>query len=65
MNQDTLLAQEDVVTSPCINVCKMNGITGLCEGCARSLEEIASWSAYSGAEKRVVLALLPTRKQAP
>ena len=51
------------VASPCVNVCKMNEATGLCEGCQRTLEEIASWSAYSPAEKRAVLALLPARRQ--
>jgi uncharacterized protein len=54
---------EQVVASPCINICKMNAATGLCEGCQRSIDEIASWSAYSAAQKRAVLALLPTRKQ--
>ena len=57
-----LRAQDEDVASPCVNVCRMDATSGYCEGCRRSLEEIASWSAYSPAEKRAVLAQLPVRK---
>ena len=63
MSQAANAIDEEVITSPCINVCKMNPATGRCEGCQRTLEEIASWSVYSPAEKRAVLALLPARNQ--
>jgi uncharacterized protein len=56
-------AQEAEIASPCINVCRMDEAGGYCEGCGRSLEEIACWSAYSPAEKRAVLAQLPERKK--
>jgi len=39
----------------------MNPDSGLCEGCLRTLDEIAGWSAMSDAEKRAVLAQLPAR----
>ena len=65
MNQVTLTEQDEEVASPCVDVCKMNPATGLCEGCQRSIDEIASWSVYSAAEKRAVLAQLPARKKAP
>jgi predicted Fe-S protein YdhL (DUF1289 family) len=55
-------ALADAVPSPCINVCRMNPIIGYCEGCHRTLSEIAGWSAYSDRQKRAVLALLPARK---
>lgn len=64
MNQAALIEQDDEVASPCVNVCKMNAATGLCEGCRRSIDEIASWSTYSAVQKRVVLAQLPARKNA-
>ena len=54
-------AQAEDVASPCINVCRMNPDTGLCEGCLRTLDEIAAWSGMSSDEKRTVLASLPTR----
>lgn len=52
------------VPSPCINVCKMNPQTQLCEGCFRTLDEIAAWSALSDGEKSAVLAQLPSRRTA-
>ena len=59
-----LQTQDAEVASPCVNICRMDAASGYCEGCRRSLDEIASWSAYSQAEKRAVLALLPARKKA-
>lgn len=53
---------EPAVKSPCINVCKMNAETGLCVGCARTLDEIARWSQAPDAEKRLILAQLPARR---
>lgn len=58
-------AQEAEVASPCVNVCRMDEKSGYCEGCRRTLDEIASWSIYTATEKRAVLALLPARKQTP
>ena len=50
------------VPSPCTNVCKMSPVTGYCEGCQRTIGEIAGWSAYSDPQKRAVLVRLPARK---
>lgn len=52
------------VPSPCINVCKMNPQTQLCEGCFRTLDEIAAWAGLSDAEKSAALAQLPSRRTA-
>lgn len=40
--------------SPCISICKMNPQTGLCEGCFRTIEEIAQWSTATEEMKRRV-----------
>jgi predicted Fe-S protein YdhL (DUF1289 family) len=40
--------------SPCINVCTMNPQTGLCDGCLRTIDEIAGWSSANEQEKRTV-----------
>ena len=48
--------------SPCVDVCRMDPRTGLCEGCLRTLDEIAAWGTLTPAEKRAVLARLATRK---
>ena len=53
----TRLDHEDehgAVLSPCINVCRMDATTGWCEGCLRTIDEIAGWSLFGDAEKRAV-----------
>jgi predicted Fe-S protein YdhL (DUF1289 family) len=40
----------------------MNPDTELCEGCFRTLDEIAAWSGMSLEEKRAVLARVPARR---
>ena len=57
--------QRDDIGSPCTNVCKMNPETELCEGCFRTLDEIAAWSGMNPEEKRAVLARLPARRAHP
>jgi predicted Fe-S protein YdhL (DUF1289 family) len=49
------------LSSPCIDVCTMDAKTGLCIGCARTIAEIAGWSAMSEAERRSIMAGLPAR----
>jgi uncharacterized protein len=44
----------DFVPSPCISVCRMDAATGLCEGCYRTLDEIAAWSRATEEEKRAL-----------
>jgi predicted Fe-S protein YdhL (DUF1289 family) len=63
MTQVALIKQDEEVASPCVDVCRMDAASGYCEGCRRSLEEIASWPAYGPAEKRAILALLPARRK--
>ncbi|MBL8446131.1 MAG: DUF1289 domain-containing protein [Zoogloeaceae bacterium] len=50
-----------MVESPCINVCRMDPRSGLCEGCFRTLDEIAGWSRASDADKRIILARVAIR----
>jgi predicted Fe-S protein YdhL (DUF1289 family) len=42
----------------------MDAGSGLCEGCFRTLDEIAHWGLYDDGEKRAVLAALPARRVA-
>jgi predicted Fe-S protein YdhL (DUF1289 family) len=54
------------VPSPCIAICRIEASTGLCEGCVRTLEEIATWGSLSGLERADVWARIETRRaQAP
>jgi predicted Fe-S protein YdhL (DUF1289 family) len=50
------------VASPCISICRMNPATGLCDGCLRTLDEIAAWSRLSDDDKRAVLARVAVRR---
>jgi predicted Fe-S protein YdhL (DUF1289 family) len=52
------------VASPCVSLCKMNPATGLCEGCLRTIDEIAHWSLFDDDEKRAVLTQLAARRTA-
>ena len=49
------------VPSPCNSICRMDEATGWCQGCARTLPEIAAWAGLNEADKRRVWALLPER----
>jgi uncharacterized protein len=42
------------VPSPCINVCRMNAATGWCDGCLRTIDEIAGWSALDDRAKQAI-----------
>ena len=49
------------VPSPCVSVCQIDRASGWCEGCLRTLDEIADWSVLDADERRAVWALLPGR----
>jgi len=50
------------VPSPCVNICRMEPATGFCEGCARTIDEIAAWGQLDDEQKRAVWAQLPGRR---
>lgn len=50
------------VSSPCINVCRMDADTGYCEGCLRTLDEIAGWGAYDDETRLWVLEAVDARR---
>ncbi len=47
--------------SPCTGICRIGQTTGWCEGCMRTLKEIADWPMLRASEKRAVLDDLPSR----
>lgn len=55
----------EAVASPCIDVCRMNPSTGLCDGCFRTIDEIAGWSSFDDAQKAEVLKQAQARTKAP
>lgn len=52
------------VPSPCIDVCRMDPATGWCEGCRRTLDEIAAWGRMDDEGKQRVWELLSQRSEA-
>ena len=50
------------IASPCVMVCTVDGASGLCLGCFRTLEEIATWSRKDEAERTRIMATLEDRK---
>jgi len=50
------------VPSPCISVCRIEASSGLCEGCLRTLDEIAQWGAMTDEERRAVWQAIDERR---
>lgn len=50
------------IPSPCIDVCKMNPATDLCQGCLRTRDEIKAWKGLNTAGKKAILAEIERRK---
>ena len=50
------------VASPCTSVCRLDAASALCVGCARTLDEIASWSVLDDDARRAIVAALPARR---
>ena len=49
------------IATPCVKVCVVDGASGLCLGCWRTLSEIGGWSGLTDAERAVIMAALPAR----
>ena len=49
------------IETPCIKVCVIDPVHKLCEGCGRSLQEIAQWGRMSEGERKAIMATLPGR----
>lgn len=51
------------LASPCVQICQVEA--GICQGCGRTLEEIAGWSSAPPAVKRIILAAAKARLRRP
>jgi len=47
--------------SPCRSVCQMDEASGLCQGCLRTLDEIAAWGSADEAAKRQIWRAIEAR----
>ena len=50
------------ITTPCIKVCVVDGESGLCLGCFRTLGEIAAWASLPEGRRVALMAELPARR---
>ncbi|MFL5297593.1 MAG: DUF1289 domain-containing protein [Phenylobacterium sp.] len=50
------------IRTPCVQVCVVDGESGLCLGCYRELSEVAGWAKLSDAEREAIMAELPARR---
>jgi len=50
------------IRTPCIQVCVVDGESGLCLGCFRTLGEIGRWSRLTDGERETIMAELSSRR---
>jgi uncharacterized protein len=50
------------VPSPCVDVCRLDPRQRHCEGCLRTIDEIAGWSAFDRRQRLQVWSLLRSRR---
>jgi predicted Fe-S protein YdhL (DUF1289 family) len=62
MVESDSLAEAARMETPCINVCTLDPRSGLCQGCGRTVEEIARWSGMTDAERAAIMRALPARR---
>lgn len=55
-------AAERHADSPCTGVCVIDPITDCCQGCFRTLDEIATWGSTSAPERLQILDRVERRK---
>ena len=51
------------VPSPCIKVCAYDERIGVCRGCLRTLDEIASWGSLGNDDKIIILERIELRRK--
>ncbi len=50
------------IRTPCIKVCAIDGESGLCLGCFRTLKEVAGWARLAPETREALMAELPGRR---
>lgn len=50
------------IKTPCIKVCAIDGESGLCLGCYRTLPEVAGWAKLTPERRDALMAELPARR---
>ncbi|WP_425988580.1 DUF1289 domain-containing protein [Brevundimonas sp. TWP2-3-2] len=55
-------SQPHSIATPCVQICIVDGPTGLCLGCYRTLAEIGGWSQLTDDQRTEIISELPTRE---
>lgn len=50
------------IKSPCISICAIDDLSGLCQGCYRTIEEIKGWWDMNQDEQKNLLVTLEERQ---
>jgi predicted Fe-S protein YdhL (DUF1289 family) len=50
------------IATPCVNICVIDGESGLCLGCQRTLSEVASWGRLTDQQRAEIMAGLAARR---
>ena len=50
-----------ITSTPCISICRIDPGTGLCIGCARTVDEIGDWVEMTEPDRLALMARLPAR----
>ena len=50
------------IATPCVQVCVVDGASGLCLGCYRTLSEVAGWARLGDGARATIMAALPERR---
>ncbi|MET0545377.1 MAG: DUF1289 domain-containing protein [Caulobacterales bacterium] len=57
------LDQPAAMQSPCNKICTIDVGSGLCIGCFRTIEEVATWSRLSDQTRTDIMRELPSREE--
>ena len=49
------------IATPCVKICVIDPVSGLCIGCGRSPDEIATWTEMSAQERAYIMSELEER----
>lgn len=52
------------IKTPCVKVCAVDGASGHCLGCGRTLGEIAQWARLTDDQRDLIMEDLPERLRA-
>lgn len=55
-------ARPQLLASPCVGICELDPVSGLCVGCARDRDEIAAWRDLDPVHRQRIWSELPHRR---